>query len=96
MTCTILATTFDVFIQALLGVVSFLALVAKWWTEDNRRPLKVALMDGSKQGGGFALAREATAAARARPRDPRRSHATACPAQTSSTCTSRWRACPAR
>ena len=54
--CTILSSAFDVFIQLLLAFVSFMILVAKWWFEENRRPVKVAAMDGSKQGGGFAVA----------------------------------------
>lgn len=67
MHCTILASSFDVFIQGLLALISFLVLVAKWWFERPRRPVKVAAMDGSKQGGGFAVAR---ALARAPPLSP--------------------------
>ena len=58
MHCTILESAFDVSVQGLLAVLSFLILVAKWWFERPRRSVKVAALDGSKQGGGFAVSRK--------------------------------------
>ena len=94
--CVILESSLDVFMQGLLALTSFLILVVKWWFERPRRPVKVAAMDGSKQGGGFAVAR---ALARAPPLSPAAAIVPArcllsalsrdrC-AQTSSTCTCR-------
>eukprot|EP01063_Lacrimia_lanifica_P003641 TRINITY_DN11962_c0_g1_i1.p1 TRINITY_DN11962_c0_g1~~TRINITY_DN11962_c0_g1_i1.p1 ORF type:complete len:338 (+),score=115.70 TRINITY_DN11962_c0_g1_i1:108-1121(+) len=58
--CTILESAVDYIIQAVLGVIAFSTLIAKWRMEAKgggaRRPVRVFLLDTTKQCAGFFVA----------------------------------------
>eukprot|EP01061_Rhynchopus_euleeides_P002956 TRINITY_DN12293_c0_g1_i1.p1 TRINITY_DN12293_c0_g1~~TRINITY_DN12293_c0_g1_i1.p1 ORF type:complete len:319 (+),score=99.17 TRINITY_DN12293_c0_g1_i1:175-1131(+) len=60
--CSIMESTGDYIVQAILGLLAFSTLIAKWRLEAKgsnkaaRRPMRVFVLDTTKQSGGFFIA----------------------------------------